>query len=84
MFDKWRNKREVKRIQAQCPHDWHVLRTFKVDVSDRFASRYDWQDHHDIYCPICESTAYRVSDAVKIRFEQKRRVRRLYEKGADE
>lgn len=81
MLTNWRMKRERKRLQAQCPHDWHVLRTFQVDVSDRYATRFDWRDFHDVYCPICESTRFGVSDEEMIRIEQKRRIRRLYERG---
>ena len=84
MFERWRVKRELKRLQAQCPHDWHVLRTFKVAVSHKYASEYDWRDYHDMYCPICEKTEYKVTDAARVRYEQKRRIRRLYESGQRE
>ncbi|WP_060210222.1 hypothetical protein [Sporosarcina koreensis] len=77
MFNRWRERRIIKRMQAQCTHDWHELRTYKVD-SGKYLTRFDWINYYDVFCPICEKTEYEVSEAEMTRIEQKRRIRRLH------
>lgn len=80
MLTKWRNKRETKRIQAQCPHDWHAIRSFRGTVGDCVYTM-EFVDLHDLYCPICNARRYSVSNAEMQRIEAVRQINRMYERG---
>lgn len=50
MFLKWRRKRETRRIQDSCPHEWHI-------VSEYRAYNYDYDMFEsvcDLYCSVCD------------------------------
>lgn len=54
MFTKWRRKRERKRVQNDCPHDWHVVRGSYIKDVSLFST--DIEKVRDVYCPICEKS----------------------------
>lgn len=60
MFKSWRKNRAIKKIQEDCFHVYHIVSTYKLDISGTFASQYDWQDHHDLYCPKCDQEIHEI------------------------
>lgn len=76
MFEKWRRKREKKRVQNECPNDWHVVRGeylrdtgFLSLGSDRV---------RDVYCPICEKSVNGVPSRRVDRELKKQDIRQRY------
>lgn len=76
MFSEWRRKREVKRLQAACPHEWHITRVFRAFTG--FLST-DFEDMCDVYCPICDKVVTNVARWRANRVLKQQEIRRKYE-----
>lgn len=83
MFEKWKQKRELKRqarelelIQSQCPHEWHIVSEYSMDVGEW---EYDLRDFCDLYCPSCHKTMNTVSKLQGNKILEIQRVRKEYE-----
>lgn len=70
MFAKWRKNREVKQLQAICPHEYHVISEY------RDCDQYDFWDMCTLYCPLCDyernvspETANKILNKQKVREE---------------
>lgn len=75
MIAKWLRKRETKRIQAHCPHEWHSIGRYYT--TSMFSNS---TDRERLYCPVCDAEKDIVRDkAVAILNRQK--IRKQYEEG---
>lgn len=76
MFSKWRRKREEKRIQKECPHEWHVVRGNYAGYTGFIETRL--KTLQDVYCPICEMSVNGVISEVVTRELRKQDIRQEY------
>ncbi|GEM_PF-4436487 len=74
MFSEWRQKRELRRIQSQCPHEWHVVSEYKI--ANEY---YSFDNYCDLYCPSCNKTMNKLSRLKANKIIEMQRVRKEYD-----
>jgi len=78
MFSRWRRRREIKRLQAICPHEWHITRRHRGLVGF-LPSNYT--EMYDVYCPICNYSVVNVAKWRADRVLREQEIRRKYFEG---
>lgn len=71
-LERWKRERREKILQINCPHEYHIVSTKKVDVGTRI---YIWEEHHDLYCPHCNLLMEKVEDKTAKRILEMQKVR---------
>lgn len=78
MFKKWTKRRELKKVQEECFHEYHIVSTYEIDIREWYYSPDRLVTHHDMYCPICDKTVYSMSDISAKRALERQKVRNEY------
>lgn len=77
MFEKWKKARILKKLQEECFHEYHIVSKYRADTG-KYALFHDYQDHYDLYCPICDKTIYAISKTGTDRYLERQKVRNEY------
>lgn len=72
MFSEWKRKRERKKLQSCCLHEYH-----KVCEHQVLENVVKLACHYDLYCPLCEREV-RVTEKTAERILARQEVRKQY------